>query len=78
MIEAPKPLDCGNNPCLFATSTKGMRTQGRCRCMDRIGEILGIGRIPTVHRLLLEHVLRATIEAHKRKAVDETVEAMVE
>lgn len=70
MSEAPKPLDCGNNPCLFATSTKGMRTQGRCRCMDRIAEILGLARIPTMQRIELERVIWETIKAHREHALD--------
>lgn len=29
-------LDCGDNSCLFATRRGGMRTNGGCRCIERL------------------------------------------
>lgn len=31
-------MDCGDNSCLFAVKRGGMRTNGRCRCLDSLDD----------------------------------------
>ncbi len=57
-----QPLDCGNNPCWFATETGGMRTQGGCRCLQDLP-------LTSSERRVLVHQVRHTIKAHVEKAL---------
>lgn len=36
-LELPE-MDCGDNSCAFATKRTGMRTNGGCRCADKLSK----------------------------------------
>lgn len=35
--EIGQQFDCGDSSCLFAETKKGMRTNGGCRCLEKVG-----------------------------------------
>lgn len=60
MMADVKPLDCGDNSCLFALERTGMRTNGGCRCLQEL-------HLSTVQRINLERRIRASMHGAWRQ-----------
>lgn len=42
-VQRLKGKDCGDNSCHFATKKGGMRTNGGCRCLSGLPDVLRAG-----------------------------------
>ena len=72
--------DCGDNSCAFAVERGGMRTNGGCRCLNRLSIHAEDAKgwvIPRVKWSHIEHYAREVRAAlaQERQAREETVEA---